>query len=229
MDLEEFREARYVPDTVPESELQYFVNGGFGTRIGWGDQPAVVVVDMTEEFTSSEYPSGRSDTGRRALVANESLLDVAREVGIPVFFTKPEGEFPIGYRGTTKRPIDESSRKTREAANVIHPNLGPAEEEVVVTKPRSSAFFDTHFARMLVHNRIDTLVVTGMTTSGCVRATAVDAHSSNLRTIVPVECVADRSEFAHDASLFDLDMKYADVVSLAETVETLRSLPRGSA
>lgn len=214
----------YVPDVVPDEDLEYFAKGNHGTRIGWGTTPAVLVVDVTEEFVSDEYASGRTDTGMRAVEATAEVLAAAREADHPVFYTTPSTSLPVGYRGTTKRPITEASRRERERGNHIHEAVAPAENDVVIEKPRASAFFDTHLGNMLHHHDVDTLVVTGLTTSGCVRATVVDAHSSNFRTIVPAAAVADRSDVSHEMSLFDIDMKYGDVTETAAVVEQLRAL-----
>lgn len=214
----------YVPAVVPEEDVSYFEKSGHGTRVGWGENPAVVVIDMTEEFTSGDYDVGRSDTGSRAVVAMSDVVDAAREVNVPIIYTKPETTTPAGYPGATKRPRDEDSREQRSRGNEINPELAPAEDDVVLDKPRASGFFDTHLANLLHYYGVDTLVVGGMTTSGCVRATIVDAHSSNFRTIVPQEGTADRSVISHEVSLFDIDMKYGDVTSTDDVVDRLRTL-----
>lgn len=214
----------YVPDRIPDEDLSYFEKGGHGTRIGWGESPAVLVVDMTEEFTSSDYSAGRSDTGERAVSANERLLEAAREANLPVAYTRPWDGMPATYRGTTKSVRDESAAEERAEANVVREELAPEEGDIEIEKPRASAFFDTHLDNMLHYYGVDTLIVTGMTTSGCVRASVVDSHSSNFRTIVPIEAVADRSVISHEINLFDIDMKYADVTPLDEVVERIREL-----
>jgi len=217
-------EDRYIPDVVPETDLEYFAKGNHGTRIGWGTNPAVLVVDITEEFVTDDYAAGRSDTGMRAVDATAEIIDAARANGHPIYYTTPSTSLPVGYQGTTKRTVTEASRRERERGNVIHESIEPASADYVMEKPRASAFFDTHLANMFHHDGIDTLVVTGLTTSGCVRASVVDAHSSNFRTIVPAEGVADRSTISHEISLFDMDMKYADVTDTESVVEELRAL-----
>ncbi|MFB6097319.1 MAG: isochorismatase family protein [Haloferacaceae archaeon] len=204
----------YVPDVVPDEDLEYFERGGHGERIGWGDSPALVLVDLTDEFASE-----RSEAGQRAVDAAATVLEAAREVDAPVVFTRPDRGLPDGYRGTTK-PKAESA-PGRSGTNEIHEDLAPRDDEYVLDKPRASGFFDTHLSHMLHEEGVDTLIVGGISTSGCVRATVVDGHSSNFNVIVPFEATADRSEISHEVSLFDMDMKYADVTPTDEVVETL--------
>ena len=111
-------------------------------------------------------------------------------------------------------------------AHEIPELIEPAPGEVVLTKSKPSAFFGTQMASLLTYFRVDTTIVTGMVTSGCIRATVVDAFSHNYRVVVPIECVADRSETSHQMNLFDMDMKYADVLPLAEVVAHLRATGR---
>lgn len=219
----------YVPDVVPEDDRAYYENRRrYGNRVGWGERPAVLVVDMTHAFTD-EAP----DVGEPCIEANERLLAAARDAGVPVYHTTPNpaGTYPDGYPVTTKASpaSDRGPERTGDGDRgewvakldqIVEP-LEPREDEVVIQKPRSSAFFDTHLANLLHGRGIDTLVVAGMTTSGCIRATAVDSHSSNFRTIVPEECVADPATISHEVGLFDLDVKYADVTPLSAVVERL--------
>ena len=209
----------YVPEILPEEDLAFFEEGGFGEQIGWGESVGLVVVDMTVEFTESSSDLGREDTATTAIEAIEKLLESYRELNSPVFYTTPEQTLPDSYPGTTKATPDRGAR--RDGGNEIHERIQPQEDDIVIRKPRASAFFDTHFSNILREYTIDTLLVTGMTTSGCVRATVVDSHSSNLNTIVPKECVADRGIGSHEMSLFDMSMKYADVVDVDDAVAEL--------
>lgn len=221
--LERLRADHYVPDEVPDRDLKHFtVQQGQSRKIGWGDKPAILIVDMTRRFTEE-----RKEVGRPCVEANERLLEHARSSGLQVIFTKPidRSEFPAGYRGTTKGVSGRGGgtpSKKRERTSIA-PGLDSRENDMILEKPRASAFFDTHLSNMLHYYGIDTLVVTGMSTSGCVRATVVDGHSSNFRVIVPKECVADRSVISHELSLFDMSMKYADVVSLDEVIQKIES------
>lgn len=212
----------YVPEVVPDSDRQYFDGGGESApRIGWGDNPAVLIVDMTKAFVEE-----RPEIGQPAVEATASLLETAREADIPVFHTTPTaaGTYPQDYQKPTKVPDDPDPDRREWLADLdtIVPELEPRESEFVFERPRASAFFDTHLANQLHYEGIDTIVVAGMTTSGCVRATVVDGHSSNFRMIVPPECVADRAVISHEVSLFDMDMKYADVIPFETVTERLQ-------
>jgi maleamate amidohydrolase len=221
----------YVPDVVPSEDLEYFGGENYeaiGTTVGWGDRPAVIIVDMTDAFVSGEYPTGRSDTGQAAVDANERLLETVRPLGLPVIYTTPHDSemYPPDYHGTTKSSCatpTEAEMKRWDEGNSIAEPLTPEEDDIVIEKPRASAFFDTHLSNLLHYYEIDTLILTGMTTSGCVRASVVDGHSSNFRVIVPHECTADRSMISHEISLFDMDMKYADVLPLSAVIDTLET------
>jgi nicotinamidase-related amidase len=219
----------YIPDVVPQEDLEHFGGENYdtiGTSIGWGENVGVLVVDMTDAFVTDEYPTGRADTGQAAVEANERLLETARDIGLPIFYTKGSDSemYPPDYQGTTKSACEVKSENERERwdeGNVIAEPLEPKDGDIVIQKPRASAFFDTHLANVMHYYDIDTVILTGMTTSGCVRASAVDGHSSNFRMIIPHECTADRSLISHEISLFDMDMKYADVRDLNDVIETL--------
>jgi nicotinamidase-related amidase len=217
----------YVPDHVSDEDLDYFEKGGMGEEVGWGENPAVIVVDMTDAFVDGEYATGRTDTGQAAVEANETLLEAAREAGFPVIYTTPTsaGVYPEDYRSSgDSDEMSEDRRAILTTGNVVSPPIAPEEDDVVIEKPAPSAFFDTHLANLLHHYGIDTLIVTGMTTSGCVRATVVDGKSSGFRVIVPEECAADRSISSHEMSLFDMDMKYADVRPLETVLDAIAEL-----
>jgi nicotinamidase-related amidase len=218
----------YVPDEVPEEDLAYFEKSNDrikSLRRDWGENVALLVVDMTNAFVSDEYKLGRSDTGQPAIEANERLIEAARETDVPVIYTRgtDADQYPADYQGTTKSAgeTDKDFKEMWETGNQIHEDLEPEPEDVVIQKPRASAFFDTHLANLLHHYDIETLIVTGMTTSGCVRASVVDGHSSNFQVVVPIEAVADRSVISHKISLFDMDMKYADVLQVDNVVDKL--------
>lgn len=197
-----------------------------------GLRPALLVVDMTREFVDSAYPTGFSPTGWPAVGAIRTLLGVARSRPVPVFFTKntPDpGHQPTGMeRGLWKTSDPGRSEDVAPPGDVVVEELSPLPGEVVIFKHRKpSAFFGTPLVSYLVYAGCDTVVVTGMTTSGCVRATVVDAFQYNFRCVVPAECTADRSQISHKVGLFDMQMKYADVISLEETIAYLETVPAG--
>lgn len=214
----------YVPDAVGDDELAFYEKAGFGERLPWGDSPAVLVVDMTEQFTRSEFDLGREDAATDAVEATARLLAAAREADYPVVYTRGPSETDEAtldaYRGIMDEKRVHRSYDPGEG-NEIDSRLDPDPGNLVIEKAKPSAFFDTHLAGALRHLDVDTVLVAGMTTSGCVRATVVDAYSHNFRPIVPQEAVADRSPTAHEATLFDIDMKYGNVTPLEAVLERL--------
>jgi len=199
-----------------------YSESGIGARVGFGARPGLLVVDMTVAFCDPAYAVG-SDQGA-ALTAIRDLLDVARERSVPTFFATTS--FPSQRNQdspfVTKIPGLRELTADTAAATTVHPSLHPRPGERVINKEHPSCFFGTNLAAELVLARIDTLIVTGCSTSGCIRATVVDAASHGYRVIIPRECVSDRAASPHEANLFDMDMKYADVMASDEVVEALR-------
>lgn len=190
-----------------------------------GAQPVVVIVDMMEGFVRDEYPTGWSTTGVPCVAANVALREAAHEAGVPVVYTVSEalphraqvGDWLRGRPGPSMYPFDSAGPQ-----HEIVPELAPAPQDIVLTKPKPSAFFGTQLESILNDIGADSLVVTGMTTSGCVRATVNDGFMLNRRVIVPVEAVADRSQLSHEVELFDMGAKYADVVTLESLIADIR-------
>ena len=198
---------------------------GFGQRAGGvGTRPALVIVDMNNGFTDPESPlvCELDDT----IDAIRRLLDVMRRAELPVVFTTVS--FGEGDKVTAKAFIDKVPVLLTLAAGTrwveIDDRIAPREDEVVLNKLFASAFFGTALSSLLASHGCDSVIVTGASTSGCVRATAVDALQHGYRPIVPREAVGDRNPAAHDASLYDIDLKYGDVVSLDECVDALEEL-----
>ncbi len=198
---------------------------GFGNRAGGvGRRPALVIVDMNYGFTDPESPlvCELDDT----IDAIRRLLDAMRRAELPVVFTTVS--FGEGDKVTAKAFIDKVPVLLTLAAGTrwveIDERIAPREDEVVLNKLFASAFFGTALSSLLASHGCDSVIVTGASTSGCVRATAVDALQHGYRPIVPREAVGDRNPAAHEASLYDIDLKYGDVVSLDECVEALEEL-----
>jgi nicotinamidase-related amidase len=204
-----------------EETEQFYSARGFGNRIGFGRRPALVVIDMTRAFCDPSYKVGCDLTATIEAIA--PLLEVSRAAGVPVYYTT------IAYRadGTDGGVFVEKVPSLRElllddpATSEFDPRIAPAAGDTVIAKKYPSAFFGTSLASMLVARGVDTLVLSGCSTSGCVRATAIDAVSNGYRVIVPEEAVADRVPGPHYANLFDIDAKYGDVLPLAEVLEHL--------
>ena len=213
-------------DVIPRAEQQIHEDGGWGGRVGFGQRPALLVVDMYTAFVDPAYPfasPGARDSAR--VIA--ALLDAARAGGAPVFYTRGErATWPI-ERGRWKsravyRPIME-----RPEAYQIVPELAPRPDEPVIVKAFPSGFVGTNLLAYLVYHGVDTLIVTGAVTSGCVRDTVLDAFNHNYRVIVPVEAVCDRGITSHKVTLFDIHMKYGDVVPQAEVLDYLKTVRSG--
>jgi maleamate amidohydrolase len=190
-----------------------YLEGGLASRLGPPGRPAVVVVDLQRGFTEPEFAPGWDATD--VVTTTRSLLDAARTKGLPVIFTTIA--FPPSRLRTEiwleKMPALGCLIEGSPAVE-IDDRLGRRPEEEVVVKRAASAFGDTGLHVSLRGAGADSVILCGATTSGCVRATAIDAVRLGYRTFVPRECVADRASGPHEASLFDMDAKYADVVAL---------------
>jgi maleamate amidohydrolase len=197
---------------------------GFHGRSGFGQKPALVVVDVNCGFTDPASPLACDLDGVVEAIA--VLLAEMRRADRPIAFTT------VAYDEAGKQAAATFIEKvpallTLEAGSTwvaIDPRIAPEEGEAVIVKHFASAFFGTTLASLLAAAECDTLIVTGASTSGCVRATAVDALQHGYRVLVPREAVGDRNPAAHEANLYDLDTKYADVVSLDETRVYLEEL-----
>lgn len=195
-----------------------YERSGIGGRAGFGERPAVLVVDFQKGFTDPASPVGSDLTPQ--IEATASLLGAARSRAFPVAYTAVG--FDPGLRdGATwlrKMPGLSVLVDGSEWCEVDE-RVAPAPGDPVWVKRASSAFFGTPLIPFLTAAGVDTLIVTGCVTSGCVRATTIDAVSWGYRTIVPHECVGDRAQGPHDWNLFDIDSKYADVISLREVLD----------
>lgn len=207
-----------------EATARVYTRGTYGTRSGFGERPAVLVVDFCVGMSDPASPVG-SDMSD-AVLATRDLLAAARELGLPIAYTT------VGYTkgsdegGPFLKKVPALRIFEEERWSAIDPRVLPAEGEPVIVKKFASAFFGTALASLFASQGVDTVIVTGSTTSGCVRASAVDAMQSGFRVVVPRECVADRAPGPHEANLFDLDAKYADVVSLQEVLTWLHGLEK---
>lgn len=197
---------------------QFFKERGFGLKIGYGERPALVVIDFAQGFTNPSLPLGADLSSQ--LAETRRLLGAARSAGIPVYYTT------VAYEEQDLRDAGIWAKKmagimTMRAGMTeveVDPSLGRLPGEPLIVKKYASAFFGTDLLSRLNSLRIDTLLLVGCTTSGCVRATAVDAVQNGLRPMVVEEAVGDRSQAAHDQSLFDLNAKYADVVGVEDVL-----------
>lgn len=202
-------------------DLKHNYRGVFDGRIGFGDRPAVIVVDFVRAYVTEGEPL-YAPAVARAAAATVGVVEAARRRGAPVVYTR----VLFGASGrdgglfVKKVPILRTLVPGAPMGEIV-PELTPGPEDVVIVKQYASAFFGTALASMLTAERVDTVIVTGCSTSGCVRATAVDGMQHGFRIIIPRECVGDRAEAPHEANLFDIDSKYGDVVSRAEVISYL--------
>ncbi len=189
---------------------------------GLGTRPALVLVDMIRGFTDPACPLGSQ--ADEVVAACSQLLRAFRQRGLPVFFTT------VIYRDDKQARVFRDRLPALDALTPesewvkVDPRLAPQEGEPVIEKQWASGFFATNLAERLQAAGADSLVVAGLTTSGCVRATAVDGLQHNYRVVVPGQATGDRNPAAHEANLFDLNAKYADVTDVQEVLTHLASM-----
>lgn len=204
-------------------EEAIYAEAGFGARVPRGGRPAIVVVDFSYGFTDQQYATA-SDMSSQ-INRTRSLTDFARSAGFPVIYTTiafQPGELPMLpwlKKATGMAALVEGTRLVE-----IDTTTGITPEDVVVVKKGASAFHATNLSVLLSAAGADTVIVTGATTSGCVRATVVDAVQEGFHVLVPRDCCADRAASPHEASLYDMDQKYADVTSSDDVMTYLQSL-----
>ncbi|MFW0757547.1 N-carbamoylsarcosine amidohydrolase [Pseudomonas sp. H11T01] len=193
--------------------------GVWGQRIGFGQKAALLMIDFMRGYTTEDAPLFAPGVVS-AVAESVELLESARRQGIPVVHTNIRyhpGHFADGGIWVKKAPVMKDMVEGNPLAAFCEAVL-PRADEVVISKQYASAFFGSSLASMLHAQGIDTVVLAGCSTSGCIRATAVDAVQHGFRTIVVRECVGDRHPAPHEANLFDIDSKYGDVVSKQEAI-----------
>ena len=209
------------------SDADFFRQRGFGQKLGFGQRPALLIVDMAKAFTNPGMPLGAKLDSQ--IEAIQLLLRAARDREAPVIFST------VSYEDEDLKDAGIFGRKQKGSATLragsegvqIDSRLDFRKTDSLLVKKYASCFFGTDLVSRLLVGQVDTLIITGCTTSGCVRASAVDACQIGFRPMVVREAVGDRSQAAHEQSLFDLNAKYADVVSLQETLQYLNS-PRAA-
>jgi len=204
-------------------ELDIYKRQGFAQTVGLGRSPALVIVDFVVSFTDLAHFGGGNILA--AIDNTTHLLAFAREVGWPVAHTRVVYADDGSDAGVFARKAPGLRKLTEYSPlSQIVSALSPKPGELVVRKQQASAFFGTGFATWLTGRGADTLVVAGCTTSGCVRATVVDSVAHNFRTIVPTDCVGDRALAPHQANLFDMGQKYADLMTAPELIAACKAL-----
>src|ERR1043166_2894797 len=205
-------------DTLTARDKEVFALSGFGKKAVLGHRPALLIIDVNYNFTGDKpepilesvkrFRTSCGEEGWDAVYRIRELLAEARKKHLPTFYT-------------TAEDMTEQWEKANEIVEEIAPQSG----DIIVRKQKPSAFFGTPLMSMLTEVHADTVLVCGTTTSGCVRASVIDAFSYNMKVSVVEECVFDRGQASHKINLFDMAMKYADVISVKETVEYIRGLP----
>ena len=204
---------------------QYYVDRGiFQGKFCYGTRPAVIVVDFALGWTDESYAGGTARLD--SPVENTArLIAVARQKDIPIVYTTSPYR-PEGADQPFKSAADESSkyREWDARAVEIDERVAPSAPDLVIEKENASAFFGTHLIGYLTQLKVDTVLITGCSTSACIRATATDAKSYRLKPVIVADCVGDRSAAAHVFTLADIQARFADVVSLDDSLEYVESL-----
>ncbi len=218
---------------ISEEEQRAYNAAGFGRAGGIGKRPALLIIDVQYRTVGTvpqpfweaikEFPTSCGQVGWAAVGRIRLLLDLFRARGWPVLYphVAPKEAFDYGRLADKVPAIMGVAAKGYEFV----PDIAPAPEDILLPKKHPSAFFGTPLASYLINCGADTLVVTGCTTSGCVRGSVVDGFAYNFRVLVPHDAVYDRSATSHAVNLFDMAAKYADVMSTDDALSVLRTLP----
>lgn len=201
--------------------------GVFDGRIGFGKRPAIIVIDFINAYTTPESPFF-CDGVVQAVDQSVDLLQAGRKKGITIIYTQVMFQRD-GFDGglfVKKVPLLKRLVAGEPLAD-INPKVAPHADDIIITKNYASVFFGTSLASSLTANQIDTLILVGCSTSGCVRASAIDGIQHGFRVIVPRECVGDRMAEMHEGNLFDINAKYGDVLSKQEVIRYLDDLQLG--
>jgi nicotinamidase-related amidase len=218
---------------ITERDQKIFAAAGMGQKSGFGTKVALIIIDVTYAFTGEgdaieesvkQYPMSCGREAWAGVKHNQQLLEAARRARIPVFYTLTEyrtDKADVGGWAGKQSQADHPSMIEGHKGALIVKELEPAAGEIVISKKKPSAFFGTPAVAYLIERKIDTVIITGCTTSGCVRSSVVDAFSLNYKVIVPEECTFDRGQASHAINLFDMHQKYADVIPTDEVIAHL--------
>ena len=214
---------------ITMNELEIYQRQGFGNSSGIGQRPALLIIDFVNGFANPDQFGG-GNIGE-AIENTRVLLVEARSLGLPIAFTRVVYADDGSDAGvfTLKAPA-LTQLTERVFGSQIVDQLKPMDGEYIVRKTQPSAFFGTNLTAWYVSKGVDTVIVTGCTTSGCVRASVIDSMSYNFKTVVASDCVGDRALGPHEANLFDMEQKYADLMNSSEIIEVLyERVPAGAA
>ena len=204
------------------SDLAVYAKQGFSNRSGMGERPALLVVDFVNGFNDPDQFGGGNIAA--AIERTADLLAACRAHRIPVAFTRVVYAADGSDAGVfcLKAPSLLTLTEDAQSSQIVE-SLAPVSGDYVLRKTQPSAFFGTNLVGWLTSRKVDTVLVTGCTTSGCVRASVIDSMSYNFRTVVVTDCVGDRALGPHEANLFDMGQKYADLLAAADVIAHLRS------
>lgn len=217
---------------VSDEEAEIIRRGGYGTDSTPGSKPCLLLVDIQRQIVGgrkstldqiSEFPSGIGERAWAAIDRLEPVLAKARSMTVPVIYTML-GSAAASWDGLGIYGERIARRASRSVSNPIVTQIGPQDSDLVIEKLHASSFSGTPLLSALVCRRIDTVIVAGGSTSGCVRATAVDAASLGFKVVVLSECTFDRITLSHAASLLDIWMKYGAVYSIEEVLDYLETV-----
>ena len=221
-------------DAIPAEDWQVYEAAGFARPTGLGSRPALLVIDVQYRTVGDEplpllesiarfYRTSCGQAGWDAVAGIARLLAAARAQGVPIIYPYVAPKTAIdGGRTGEKIP---SLMEVPERGYAFVEETAPQPGDLLIPKRHPSAFFGTALTSYLIDMRVDSLIVTGCTTSGCVRASAMDAFAYNFRVAVVEDCVYDRSQLAHAVNLFDIQAKYGDVIALDTALAYLAALP----
>ncbi len=216
--------AEQLESAIRSIDAYYKKRGVFQDRFGFGKKPAIVVVDFAYGWTDDAYAGG-SRRLDQPVQNTHTLLEAARPRQIPVIYTtSPHRPHTGDQPFKSAADVSPKFREWDQRAVQIDERLAPQPEDYVIEKESASAFMGTHLAGYLIERGVDTLLITGCSTSACIRATATDAKSFRFRPVIIGDCVGDRAAAAHVFTLFDIQARFADVVSLDEAVDYLGKL-----
>lgn len=205
------------------SQNEIYSTAGFGAMAPRGVRPAIIVVDFSYGFTDVQYPTAADMSAQ--IAATRKLTDFSRSAGIPLIYTTIAYQpWEIEALPWLKVSTGMAALKVGTRLVEIDPATGIQHDDTVLVKCGASAFHGTNLTALLTGAHVDTVVVTGATTSGCVRATVVDAVQSGFNVLVPHDCCADRATTPHQANLYDMGQKYADVTNSEDVMAWLRDL-----
>jgi len=215
----------------------YEASGFKGKRGGFGSKPAIMIIDVQYRTVGEDkpilesiktWPTSCGERAWKAVRKIQSLLEVARKKKLPIIYANVErkDEFEVG-RWKDKIPsMTNKIHRTEQIGVQNVAEIAPQTGDIVVSKRYASAFFGTPLMTFLNQLDADTVIITGCTTSGCVRATVLDAFSYAFKVVVPEEAVYDRGEVTHAINLFDINSKYGDVIPTNEVISYIKSLPK---